>query len=117
MKLTLNRTEETSGLVFKKPVYILTVKLEFTDEELQLIKKHKWQGALSFCQDSTVEEIRFSDIQHLKSDGNTERSPRFKYVENLVFFQNGLIEQAKILKSNLANVVDLTSGGPSEVEL
>lgn len=42
MKLTLNRREEREGFIFKKPVYYLDVNLEATPEEMQLIKKHKW---------------------------------------------------------------------------
>lgn len=117
MKLTLNRREETKGLVFKKPVYCLDVALEFTDEEKQLIKKHKWERELMVGADSKVEEIlkAWSSTSALTKGG--QFSFKFEFVENLAYFENQLIENAKKLKGNLATVVGFTSGGPSEIEL
>lgn len=117
MKLTLNRREETKGLVFKKPVYYLDVNLEFTDEEKQLIKKHKWERELMVGADSEVEEIKktWPSTSALTKGGLF--SFKFEFVENLVYLENRLIENAKKLKGNLEAVVGFTSGGPCEVEL
>lgn len=117
MKLTLNRREETKGMVFKKPVYYVDVNLEFTDEEKQLIKKHKWQSNLEVGADSKVVEIKkiWPSTSALTKGGAF--SFKFEFVENLVYFENQLIEKAKVLKGNFEGVVGLTSGGPVEVEL
>lgn len=115
MKLTLNRREETKGLMFKKPVYILDVAFEFTDDELQLIKKHKWQEILTLGADSKASEIQVNGRMLHPSNG--KGSYRFEFVENLSSFQELLVERAKLLKNNLGAVVGFTSGGSQEVEL
>ena len=118
MKLTLDRGEETKGLMFKKPVYKLIMNLEFTDEEKELIKKHKWGSALDVVADSEVKEIKNNALYNSSWAVNGgQRMLEFEFIENLAWFEKQVIENAKELKGNLAAAVGFTSGGPREVEL
>ena len=44
MRVSIDHGEKTEGLVFKKNYYTVTVKVEFSEEEKQIIKQRKVSG-------------------------------------------------------------------------
>jgi hypothetical protein len=113
MKLELNRKEEMTGLIFKKPRYVLDVNLEVSPEEMQLIKKHQWDKVIM------AKGTMATGVEIDWTVGNMARknSYPFKHIENLADFEAQVIESAKKLKRNIEAASGFTKGGPREVEL
>ena len=113
MKLKIDRREEKKGIIFKKPVYFIDVALEFTPEELALIKKHKWETIVmakgqvrhDFAIDWTIKNM-------LKPNDY-----RFDDIGWAADFENQVIESARKLKASLEGAAGFVGGGPREVEL
>lgn len=114
MKLTLNRREEKEGLIFKKSVYYLDVNLEATPEEMQLIKKHKWDK-LPMCKG----KFKTGAVIELTVGSFVGKSTQwgFSGVEYLAHVESELIESAKRLRASLEAASGFTSTGPREIEL
>lgn len=114
MKLTLNRTEELTGIFKKSTVYYLHVNLEATPEEMLLIKKHQFDN-MPFCESMFLagRVIEFSV-------GNVVGRPErfgFRSLQELAYVETQVIENAKKLKQQLEAAAAYTSGGPREVAL
>ncbi len=117
MKLTLDRREvEKKGLFKKSTLYFLDVDMQFSDEELALIKKHKW-GDLPMCTAvfEHTQNMAWTMVVDVFTKGPKEFG--FKKVEELASAESQLIESARALKSNLEGAAGLTAGGPREIEL
>jgi len=116
MELTMDRSEGTRGLLFKKPVYYLTVDMKFTPEELKLIKKHNWDKN-PMCHPPRLAGIGDGAL-HIGSftRGKIEKYD-FDSVGNLQAMENEIIENSKKLKGQLETVAGFTSGGPRKIEL
>ena len=114
MKLTLNRTEQLTGLFKKSTVYYLHVNLEATPEEMALIKKHQFDQ-MPFCEGMFLAS-RVIDF----NVGNVVGKPNsygFRSLQELAHVESQVIENAKKLKQQLEAAAGYTSGGPREIEL
>jgi hypothetical protein len=114
MKLTLNRTEEQTGLFKKSTVYCLHVNLEATPEEMALIKKHQFDN-MPFCE-GTFLAGRVIEFTVGNVVGKPERFG-FKSLQELAYVESQVIENSKKLKQQLEAAAGYTSGGEREIEL
>ena len=114
MKLTLNRTEELTGLFKKSTVYHLHVNLEATPEEMALIQKHHF-NEMPFCEGNflagRVIEFNVGNVVGRPNDYG------FRSLQELAYVEAQVIENAKKLKQQLEAAAGYTSGGPREIEL
>ncbi len=119
MKLTLNRREkeEKEGL-FRKSViyYYLDVNIELTQEEIELIKKHKWEDN-PMCTEvfKHTQGLEWTMVVSVFTEGPKDFG--FNSVERLASAEKQIIENAKLLKANLEAVSGFTTSGPQEIEL
>lgn len=114
MKLSFDVQEKKEGLIFKKNRWDLTVRFEFSREEISLIKKHSWHKNL-MCEWHPAgyeEPIQCITEGFMKGP----KTLVFYSIELLTKVKNTIIEQARILKNNLEVVPDLTDGS-EEIEL
>jgi hypothetical protein len=114
MKLQINRRETMKGLIFKKPRYDIDVNLEVTPDELTLIKKHKWQEKLLAEMDVFGNGTTF---KYKTKDMIGTHTHSFWQIEQAADFEKQVIENARILKSNLETSAGFTADGPREVQL
>ena len=114
MKLSFDTNEKKEGLIFKKNRWDLTVKFEFTSDEIALIKKHSWHKNL-MCEwqpQGYNEPIKCTTESFMKGP----KELVFYDIGELTQVKDKIVEQAKILKNNLEIVPDLTNGS-EEIEL
>ena len=114
MKLIINRREAREGFIKKSTVYYLDVTLETTPEEMDLIKKHKWDKrpmCKGMFKTGIVLELSIGSFAGKSSEWG------FKSAEHLAHVESQIIENAKLLKEQLEAAAEFTSGGPREIEL
>lgn len=117
MKLTMERSEGTTGLILKKPEYYLQVIFELNPEEIKLIKKHKW-GDSPMCEYiGRTWGVSTFLLNTDKSKTGFGTRLTFSHVTALQKCENEIIENAKKLKESLEAVVGFTSGGAREIDL
>ena len=114
MKLTLNRTEEQTGIFKKSTVYYLHVNLEATPDEMALVKKHQFDS-MPFCE-SMFLASRPIDFDAGYFVGKPQRLG-FRSLQELAHAESQIIENAKKLKQQLETASSYTSGGPREIAL
>jgi hypothetical protein len=114
VKLTLNRSEEQSGLFKKTTTYYLDVSLDATPDELALIQKHRW-NEWPIC------ESMFLASRPIEFNvGDVVGKPKhwgFRSVEELAHAEEQVINTARKLKQQLEAVAGFTAGGPRDVQL
>jgi hypothetical protein len=115
MKLILNRREEQEKKLFKtSTMYYLDIKLEFTQEEVALIRKHKWDQNRIIEYQNPGGNLIWWSVGELIKEGHFGK---YTSVEELAYGESQVIENAKKLKQQLEAAAGYTSGGPREIEL
>lgn len=115
MKLAINRTEEQNKGFFKTTtVYNLHINLEVTQEEMALIKKHKWEKVILFEASGHQGRAIPIGVEH-----TVERKTPwgFDTAEELTYAEKQLIENVKNLKQQLEAAAGFTSTGSREIDL
>mgnify|MGYP006971707163 CR=1 FL=1 len=117
MKLTLNRREEKEGFIRKSTVYYLDVDIQVTDEEMSLIKKHKW-GERAMCREvfNHTQDMEWTMVLDVYLKDKPAKHG-FKTIERLASAENQIVENARALKAKLESVAGFATAGPQEVEL
>lgn len=105
-----NRSEERTGLIFKKPVYIASAHIVFSEDELaalaEMAKGKDWRmaelGKITYSdkmsQMATVELV----YAWAKKDGKFKRGIRTDSPE----FREGQIDQVQTIAENLKPILD-----------
>ncbi len=116
MKLTLNRREEQEKKLFKtSTMYYLDIKLEFTPDEIALIRKHKWDEIRVIEYKNPGGNLIWWTVGEFIKEG--QRFGKYISVEDLAQGESEVIETAKKLKQQLGVADGFTAAGPREIDL
>jgi hypothetical protein len=112
MKVDINRTEETRGLVFKKKDFVVTVTVHFTEEEKKVIELAKY-GDYVLVERPPRAGVKdgkgLEDVFHLRVRHLLKGTPdkyEFEHIDDANKYQNELPEALKALKSLIENYAD-----------
>ncbi len=112
MKLHINTTESSRGLIFKKPMWKMDARIELSDEEMKLMKAHPEIGKM------TLATGVFGDNTELACSVNSfikgHKGSVFYNLANQTEFENAIREGCTKLKSHFERLREVKSGPRTE---
>ena len=111
MKVSLRKEDETSGLIFKKPIYAMYLKVQLTPEERNAIKKAGIEDYVLLDYEVNDREFQYQ-VKSVVYDSDKNRETRFTASDAIKRrnMEETIKEQLSILKSNIDAQLEGGSG-------
>lgn len=112
MKVDIKRTEEMRGFIFKKKDFVVTVTVQFTEEEKKVIELAKYSDYVLVERPPRAgvkDGAGLEDVFHLRVGHLLKGTPdkyEFEHVDDADRYQRALPEELKNLKQAIENYVE-----------
>jgi hypothetical protein len=115
MKLHTNTTESTSGLVFKKKVYLFDAKVELTDDEMRLFRSDPKLGKMTLATGLFHGGTEIEMGANTFVEGGGLKGAVFHSLDAQTEFETDLRQGCASLKDHLRRM-EQVRGGPTTTE-